>query len=141
MSDKYILAEDGRTPIPCEDVLEWGRWVGENSQARIVAKTTCSNGLRVSTIFLGLNHNFYGDGPPILFETMVFPPKCHRDQYCDRYSTWEEAEAGHLEAVRKVESGEITCSLEDYLATTEEDLEKLREGARQLREGKDGQTP
>ncbi len=34
-------------------------------------------------------------GPPILFETMVFQGKEILDM--QRYSTWEEAQAGHAE--------------------------------------------
>jgi hypothetical protein len=49
----------------------------------------------VSTVFLGIDHNF-GNGPPLLFETMVFGGEY--DGYCKRYSTWEEAEGGHKTA-------------------------------------------
>ena len=36
-----------------------------------IGDTTIGN-VRVSTIFLGLDHNVFGDRPPELFETMVF---------------------------------------------------------------------
>lgn len=54
--------------------------------------------IRVSTTWLGLNHN-YGAGPPLIFETMIFGGE-HND-YMDRYSTLEEAKAGH----------EVACNL------------------------------
>lgn len=55
--------------------------------------------IMVSTVFLGLNHQF-GAGPPLLFETIIFGgPK---NGYQRRYSTWKEAEAGHAEAVGMV---------------------------------------
>src|SRR5215471_17514474 len=38
-----------------------------------VAVTELPNGGRVSTVFLGLDHNYSGVGPPIVFETMIFP--------------------------------------------------------------------
>ncbi len=56
---------------------------------------------RVSTVWLGINHNFDGDGPPVIFESMVFPPDGYDDQDCRRYCTVEEAEAGHAELVRE----------------------------------------
>ena len=56
--------------------------------------------IRVSTVFLGLDHNFFGEGPPLLYETMVFGGDLH--QYCDRTSTREEAMKAHEEALEKV---------------------------------------
>src|SRR5262245_14898324 len=46
----------------------------------------------ISTVFLGLDHQWM-DGPPLLFETMVFNGPCNEFQ--ERYSTWKEAEEGH----------------------------------------------
>ncbi len=92
---QYIL--EGKTPVLCKDLLEWASWF-ENAD-RTVAKTKISKTIRVSTIFLGLDHN-YNDGPPVLFETMVFGGEL--DQEMDRYSTWEEAEAGHTRMVEKL---------------------------------------
>lgn len=57
------------------------------------------DGVRVSTVFLALDHG-YGDEPPLLFETMIFGGE--HDDYQERYSTWEEAEAGHKRAVKMV---------------------------------------
>lgn len=48
----------------------------------------------ISTVFLGLDHRFSGDGPPIVFETMVFP-----GEQSIRYETWSQAEAGHARVV------------------------------------------
>ncbi len=96
MIGKYIL--EGKKPKLVEDMVEWGIWF--ESAKRHVAETTLPNGVSVSTVFLGLDHSF-GDGEPILFETMIFGGK-HGD-YQERYSTWEEAEAGHKKALAKAE--------------------------------------
>jgi len=93
---KYIL--EGKEPKLVEDVEEWGKWF--ETADRCVAQTILPSGVRVSTVFLGLDHSF-SDGKPILFETMVFG-KCKFDEYQERYSTWEEAEAGHQQALTKV---------------------------------------
>lgn len=53
----------------------------------------------VSTVFLGMNHNYFGD-EPLLFETMIFADDLEDIAgYTERYATWEEAEAGHARAV------------------------------------------
>jgi hypothetical protein len=63
------------------------------------------DGHRISTVFLGLCHNFDPfDKTPIVFETMVFQSD-RRDIYLERYSTWQEAEAGHQRAIQWVKDG------------------------------------
>ena len=97
-TNKYIL--DGHTPVPCDDLLKWARWY--ETHDRFVAKnifTRNGSSVRVSTVFLALNHRF-GSGPPLLFETMVFGGDYDFEQ--ERYSTWEEAEAGHARWLDKV---------------------------------------
>lgn len=89
--DTYKLIN--RLPVPCFDLLEWARWF--ETADRIVAKTEVGC-LRVSTIFIGLDHSF-DDGPPLLFETMIFGDI--EDHYQERCSTWDEAERQHAEAV------------------------------------------
>lgn len=91
-SNMYTL--DGRVPVRCNDALKWGEWYARAD--RHVAQTTVGP-LSVSTVFLGLNHNFMGKGRPLLFETMVFGDFEHYHQ--GRCSTWEEAEAMHAEGV------------------------------------------
>lgn len=57
--------------------------------------------VQVSTVFLGLDHQF-GSGPPLLFETVIFWPDHELDNYCERYSTKADAEAGHQAVVAMV---------------------------------------
>lgn len=66
------------------------------SPNRIVAQTDIGR-IQISTVFLGLNHRYFGDGPPLIFETMIFGGK--HDGYQSRSSTWEEAEKEHAEAI------------------------------------------
>jgi hypothetical protein len=49
----YILDKDGKTPIHEPDILEWAKWMEANKTARIVKKTRLSNGVEISTVFLG----------------------------------------------------------------------------------------
>jgi hypothetical protein len=52
--------------------------------------------VHVSTVWLGLDHG-YGDGPPLIFETMIFGGPL--DQECWLYATEQQARAGHARAV------------------------------------------
>jgi hypothetical protein len=67
---------------------------------RQVAKTIQGD-VRVSTVFLGLDHRHWGEGPPLLFETLVFRGDDGGSDMV-RYSSWDDAEAGHAAMVRRV---------------------------------------
>ena len=90
----YILA--GKTPVLCEDIDAFMKWFEKHD--RYVAKTTVGDKL-VSTVFLCIDHSFGLGGKPLLFETMIFPIDENGDEYQERCSTWEEAEAMHERAV------------------------------------------
>ena len=69
---------------------------------RVVDKTEIG-GMRVSTVFIGLDKNVDVDGPPFLFETMIFGDiEDTGDQW--RCSMWLQAEAMHLKACDLVRS-------------------------------------
>lgn len=109
-----ILDENDRVKIVT--LKEWAMWFGAHSKERIVARDEI-NGYTVSTIFLGLDHQFLPNGRPLYWETMIFDPPterehpsatlrdAYRDRYAtgsnyqDRYSTAAEARAGHVRAV------------------------------------------
>lgn len=104
----HLWILDGKTPVPVKDVLEWGRWFEETARAgkRHVAQTDLGDGVRVSTVFLGIDHN-YGSGAPILFETMVFglsEPGSWTDDMQERYETWQQAEQGHEMMLRRTQA-------------------------------------
>jgi len=100
MNTKYYILE-GHTAVLATDLITWAKWFETGD--RTVAKTKIGDS-DVSTVFLGLDHN-YGDGRPLLFETMIFGGKSNGFQ--ERYSTWEEAEKGHIEVVNKLKNHEI----------------------------------
>jgi hypothetical protein len=103
VNGRYILI--GQTPVPCEDLLEWGRWM-QDAKRQVMRTDVCD--YFVSTVFLGLDHRF-GDGQPLLFKTMIFlraelnTGLTELVDYQRRYSDWTAAECGHEEAVRLVE--------------------------------------
>ena len=57
------------------------------------------DGYTVSTIFLGIDHNFGNEGPPLIFETMVFHPDGTPCKYQKRHSTRFDAEVYHAAVV------------------------------------------
>lgn len=112
----YILVD--RQPVAMTDWMEWALWMENTDETgeRTVGRDKIGD-LTISTVFLGIDHQ-YGDGPPVLFETLVFwnyaKPvtrvimdrvstfDCEAlDETLQRYTTWEKAEAGHKEAVRQ----------------------------------------
>jgi len=101
MAEYYKLVGKEAIPFPCfEDYLDFlkTQTSEERNETRRVALTEAKNGFRISTVFMSLSHQ-YGAGPPLIFETMVFDGDNYSDLDCDRYSTWEEAEAGHKKMV------------------------------------------
>ena len=92
--DKYILNESG-DPVPCADLMEWARWF-ERRPNRVVKQEYVGTQF-VSTVFLGLDHSFGDDGPPILYETMILGGP--HDQYQTRCATREQALREHAIAL------------------------------------------
>lgn len=65
----------------------------------------------VSTVDLGMNHQFMPDLPPLYYETMIFvkADTCeerHKDNpfeyYQERYTTEKQARKGHKKAIKLV---------------------------------------
>jgi hypothetical protein len=59
----YVL--DGKVPIHESNVLRWSKWFSKAN--RIVKQDVIEDGnIGISTVFLGLDHRFFGDGPGTL---------------------------------------------------------------------------
>lgn len=88
---------------------EWGE-LHEDPEYKILVQTHLSE-CWVSTVWLGIDHNFFGSGPPIIFESMVFPlDEAGYVSFSDeldqrRYATEQEAQAGHEALIRKYKKG------------------------------------
>ena len=86
------------------ELMEWGRKL-EDTEYKRVAQTTLPDGKWVSTVWLGLNHN-YGNGPPLIFETMIFESKKDLGELdTERYSTLADAQDGHNAMVTRWSDG------------------------------------
>ena len=104
LSSRYRL--QGHIAVPCDDLLTWAAAMEEAGGSRVA--WTDLGLLYVSTVFLGLDHNFAnlfsGDtaqGDPILFETMIggYSGEEEWGPYQTRCGTWAEAEEMHQAAV------------------------------------------
>lgn len=114
----YYILDDDHTVVRT-DLATWAAWfesdpafapdrdrdatlaAGAPDTHRRVSVTVFDRGqpdaVEVSTVFLGLDHNWGPVGPPLLFETMVFGSDLDGSQW--RYATWDEAVAGHERVV------------------------------------------
>ena len=94
MDNLYYILED-KTP-KAVSLQEWAVYFGTAN--RSIGKDQFGD-VTVSTVFLGMNHT-YGEGKPLLFETMIFGGE--HDDYQERYSTYDEALVGHQRAIQLV---------------------------------------
>lgn len=100
----YIL-DDQNNPVLVPDALDWARWFAANRERKRVGLTQVTPDIRVSTVFLGIDHRCFGDGPPLIFESMTFGPI---PELMDRSSTWGEAVAGHEAMVDEVKRWRVS---------------------------------
>lgn len=103
MSDKAILDENHNV-VEVDDLIEWATWYEDHEKRRVADEKV--GDVRISTVFLGLDHNHYQPGPPQWFETMVFGGPSDLAQ--DRYATWNEAVDGHAAMVAAVRERQAT---------------------------------
>jgi len=97
----YIL--DVLHKIVPVDAVTWSQWFEKQGECenRVVAKDVVGDAT-VSTVFHGIDHRFGGNGPPILFETMIFINGEDAGDYQERCCTWDEAVAQHAKALALV---------------------------------------
>lgn len=94
MKNLYYILKDKVTIET--DLLTWAKWF-EHADRQLAIDVI--NDVTISTVFIGTNMQ-YGDGPPLLFETMIFGGI--NDEFTQRYSTYEEAMAGHANALAMI---------------------------------------
>lgn len=122
MADYYVL-DDALNHVPVNH-KQWADWVIDRDTRKIDWRKVALSELddvpgkpNISTVFLGRNHQYNPDGPPILYETMVFWDGHSMDNYCVRYLTREEALSGH----------DTVCTAVRAIARVEEDHGPLPE--------------
>jgi hypothetical protein len=72
-------------------------------------EVTKIKGLTVSTIYLGIDHGYGKEWPPLIFETMIFDQMQdgNGEVGCWRYRTKQAALDNHAEILRLIELGEL----------------------------------
>jgi hypothetical protein len=95
----YRLDRQNKVALPCLTPDE-GLEQFSPKLNRVIKQETLPGGIRVSTVFLVMDHAFLDDEEPQLFETLVFND--YGSGEMRRYSTWAEAEQGHDEIVAKL---------------------------------------
>lgn len=100
----YYILVNGE-PVKPHSVLEWATWF-ETAERKLCVDTFTQSGetVRVSTVFLAIDHNFQQAGEPLLWETMIFGGPLDLFQW--RYTSRELALKGHEYAL-KVARGEV----------------------------------
>ena len=91
----YYRLVDGWRPEPC-DWFEAGPLMARFGD-RCIGCDHLANGVNVSTAFLVFDHNAFGDGPPILWNTILSFPNGNQRLY-RKYGYYEDAIEGHKEA-------------------------------------------
>lgn len=99
----YIYNKETDELTMTEDSDKWTQWF-RHFPNRCLAQDLVDNWM-VSTVVLGINHNWLENGDPILFETMVFD-KIGKplDEYTCRYSSSKDAMEGHKQICSLVEN-------------------------------------
>jgi hypothetical protein len=101
-----FYAQYGELVVPEPDLEIWGWWFETSAEQRQVAVTVLPGNVQVSTVFLGVDHQFSlnPDAPPLLYETLVFGGVLADTM--DRYSSREAALAGHARILAAVVAAE-----------------------------------
>lgn len=94
--------------------MDWAVWFEDAGDERVVAQSETEMHA-VSTVFIGIDYRVFGKGPPLVFETMVVSKGGGEFDWEDdhgqwRYSSWDDAEAGHHAALRRVLKAEAEAA-------------------------------
>lgn len=100
----FILDEEHK-PHAVEGYDAYDEWVKEQPAEYYRVSKDTIGGVEISTVFLhGVSHTHFAetnDDKPVLWETMIFGGAL--DGYQARYSSYEDAVAGHARAVKLVQ--------------------------------------
>jgi hypothetical protein len=99
----YLDKDDTIVPVDDFNNPEWLCFMKDIARRRL-ATDVVSDGIKVSTVFLGIDHGHGAPGNvPVLWETLVFGGPL--DGEMRRYTSKEEALKGHEDMLRLVRTG------------------------------------
>lgn len=98
----FILDKLGK-PIQVENSTVWAAWFAKSHKERAIAtfslnKKGSNLNFVVCTVFLGVDHNMYDVGPPLLYETAVFGGILDGERILS--ATKEEAKRAHEKMIQ-----------------------------------------
>lgn len=96
----FYLLDENKKPYKATSLREALK-IYENPDMKITKQDYIGD-VFVSTVFLGIDHSYEKKGDPVLWETMIFGGK--HDEYQERYTSHEDALAGHQRAIDLVKS-------------------------------------
>jgi hypothetical protein len=96
-SIRFYTLDSKKNMVP-STIIDWSNFL--QKKERIVKQDKLMNGYFISTVFLGIDHNFIGKGNPLLFETIVFDTNSNT-AFMHRYSTYKNALKGHEIILKK----------------------------------------
>ena len=102
----YILNEEKETVRV--DVMQWAQWFHDKGKLRLIQVTELPDGLKVSTVFIGIDHSFGLSDSPKVFETMVF--NGDDSIFCERCATYDQALAQHESAIDWANDKDCPCA-------------------------------
>jgi len=91
----FYLLDENKKPYKAASLREALK-IYENPDMKITKQDYIGD-VFVSTVFLGIDHNYENQGDPVLWETMIFGGMY--DEYQERYTSHEDALAGHQRAL------------------------------------------
>lgn len=98
--------DEHNNPVPAKSIEAWLEWLVANFQTRHVAYNELDDGVRVSTIFLGVDSSIATlldpTAKPPLWETMILGGPQHGYQV--RYTSHADALSGHRLALWRAEN-------------------------------------
>ena len=86
-------------------MLQWADLMEDMEYRKVIESYL--RGYHISTVWLGLNYNFFSDAPIHIFETMIFceDKEDHLSYYMNRSSTINEAFESHKQAIDLAKDG------------------------------------
>jgi hypothetical protein len=102
----FYKLDENKNPVPCTS-YEFDFDHRHFEERKRVALTQLGPYV-ITTVFLAIDHNWTGQGKPVLFETMIWSEKGTKHEFFNeqwRYCTWAEAKDGHDVIVKLVEEG------------------------------------
>ncbi|MBF3951877.1 hypothetical protein ISG27_12605 [Burkholderia pseudomallei] len=126
----YVL--DGHEPRRAHSVLEWMHWFA-NADRHVAL--TCIDEMEVSTVFIGIDHEFsphglrYHGQAPMLFETAIFTGS--QVSRVVRHPSWDEAAQAHALIVECLQDAIHKRRIDPNQAIAEAEAQWLQRGVKE----------